>query len=304
MFKVFVFLLLAFIGFMVWGVYQIVSEWNTPQPSLWREEIAEIESSLTVPLLDPEKPIAPSDLAESSAEMDTPAPETEVVEIAAEAVADVEPTCPREALTQRVRDVISLQAEIVVPHELESHVAVENERFVGATVLRVEPDSLHLRHASGLERLGYEQMPPTWWEAYHIDPDAADWFRAVRARHSHEAARASAARATAAAAHERAARQAHGSRLQQIEQDRVSAEEERRTRNLVRAWQRYDRDVKAYDDAVRRSRQIGIRRNPYTGTIMEDSVRTVRIPSRPVPPSHSRPSGYYPDGPRIADRDF
>lgn len=207
-----------------------------------------------------------------------------------------EPSCGEE-FAQRVRDIIHRQNEIPVPHELEAYVTVENERYAGARVMRIDPDSLHIQHAAGIERLEYERMPADWRDVYHIDPEAAGYFRILRARQNRHTAEASAARAAAAAERDMAARREHSARIEQAEQDRMAAEQDRQRQMLVRAWQRYDRDIQEYNDAVRLAESGSeLVYNPVTERFIIRQ-RAVRIPRRPLPPSQPRPPGHYPDAP-------
>ncbi len=184
-----------------------------------------------------------------------------------------------DEMAERARECVRFQSQIKVPHNLPEELSVNVGRFRGASVVRVEPDGLSLIHGTGVEKIGYEEMPAEWLEQYHIDVAVADAYR-ENIRHG-----------------EAVERREQAGRMEDIERQReqersehdASLEEICSERNLKAkaAWEKYDNEMAAYRNDSRQY-QNELRINASRGRL------TTRIkPRPPIPPSCPRPC---PDG--------
>lgn len=102
--------------------------------------------------------------------VEIPEPEPEPV------MPEPEPEPP--SLAEQVIECLRLQAELEVPHRLADAVDLEaGSPYAEATVVRIEPDGIHIRHPSGLEKIHFDRMPESWREVYFIHPDPAAFYQ-------------------------------------------------------------------------------------------------------------------------------
>ena len=73
-------------------------------------------------------------------------------------------------LQEKLREVIRYQNAITVPHKL-----ADNK----TTVIRIEPDGIHVRKLSGIGKMNMEQMQEDLREKYHVYEDTAALYRSL-----------------------------------------------------------------------------------------------------------------------------
>lgn len=224
----FILVLLAGFGFFFW-------QRQKKQPTV--SAIQELQPVTETPSQEmPPTPQVPTIVAPPKEKVNTPDVPDSGKQIA---LAPIEPT-PKEveppdteALNARVRECMQLQARIKVPHSPAEFLGTEDEMFSGMTVIRLEPDGLHVQHSTGIHKIEYGKLSEEWQRSYYIDPTAANWYRKVLLERQRALA--------AEQAHVAAVEQAElSSRVQQRDRDQAaSAAEQERNKNML-AWQQYE----------------------------------------------------------------
>jgi hypothetical protein len=201
--------------------------------------------------------------------------------VALGAYAETEP----EPSPEEVRAVLLFQRDIEVPHPLADGPTLTGVTYENASVMRVEPDGIQVRHAEGITKVHFEDMPPDWIDFYRINAKVAYAYRDRQGQRDHAAWRAAQQRRqreidaetqTLQEGH-RAAEERRAAQSQRQQEDNIERQRQ--------AWAKYDRDL-----ALWRQTNARYVRDPHGGgrwvTIDRPNVSSR---AAPAPPSFPRP---------------
>lgn len=188
---------------------------------------------------------------------------------------------------QAIRDKLALQRAIDVPHPLTDARTMSGTLYQYASVFRVEPDGIHIRHSEGITKIPLEEMQPEWRTRYHMNHQIALEYRARQAQRDH---------AAWLAAQERQ-RLREEQKRQTLHEGHLAAQErreERRQRELEerkQAWDRYDRELAAWRmrNPSTSGTEVHYVRDAYGRYVERRTHRAGTREPQPKPPPYPRP---------------
>lgn len=190
----------------------------------------------------------------------------------------IPPSEPEPQEEMCLRKIMALQREIVVPHELKNCITRSGQEYKHVTIVRIEPDGINIRHDAGITKIPGQDMQPEWRKQYHIHPETAWEYRQLLQQRDERA------RLEAEHRH-REAMEARAESLDDIQRRRQQREMELERQRQIRAWQRYDQDMRAYrrrmEEIRRAQRDARWRGVRWSGT----------VPIEPTHPPFPRPKG-------------
>jgi hypothetical protein len=160
--RVLVVLLLLLVAWGAWAVFQVGSavvhgRKTQPEP---------------VPTGAPAPEPPPSEVAPPS------------IPIPAEPVPEPEPPSltqeqELEIVDQRVRECIARQKDVPLPFTAERLADTAGREYLHVSVVRLEPDGIHVQHGKGLDKLDYMRLPAELKERFFIEDELALRYREV-----------------------------------------------------------------------------------------------------------------------------
>jgi hypothetical protein len=156
-FKVVVFLLLALIAWGLWMGREMLSSWQGQEP---KEEPVQVEPAPELPLPPPAVPPEIEEIEEPA-----PVPLTEAQELA--------------ILDNRVRVCIRRQRGMSLPVEIALLTTRDQRIYRSVSVVRLEPDGIHVQHGGGLNKLDLALLPDDVKTRFFIEEDLAVRYRTV-----------------------------------------------------------------------------------------------------------------------------
>ncbi len=208
-------------------------------------------------------------------------PPVEATLIQEEIIEGADTTQDSRITPQAIRDTLALQRAVEVPHPLNDARTMSGVEYQNASVFRVEPDGIQIRHAEGITKIPLEEMQPEWRDQYHMNRLIAAEYRARQAQRDHAAWQAAQERLRLQ--HERERQTLHEGHLatEERRQARQSQREAAELQSRRDAWAKYDHDLAEW-------RRRNARYSPTRGWVEIDRPGVVGA-GRPRPPPFPRP---------------
>lgn len=159
MYRFLIVLLLLLIAWGLWSVFNISSVW-TNERKVEPEPFPQVAPTPEPPPSEPPPPEEPAPVTE-------PPPLTEARKL--------------ELLDQKVRECISRQQGVALPMGLEQMTDISGHEYGPVSVIRLEPDGVHIRHAGGVTKIGFAWLTEELKERFFLEDELAARYRAVNA---------------------------------------------------------------------------------------------------------------------------